>query len=153
MFLGQLVPYDAVNRNKVSIRQLPLFNFSFLLTTCFGPYGPFSGWDVQLDVSKDYSYYNGSVVRTQFDVCLYWYFGPWSPIHVIKLSIKVVKTLIFTVKLVSYIKYKNVKILKFKVSRRLYPLMMVWAVYWYFDHGSEYQYRHTSSCVSTTDPL
>jgi hypothetical protein len=39
----QLVPYDAVNRNKVSIRQLSLFYFSFLLTTCFGPYGPSSG--------------------------------------------------------------------------------------------------------------
>jgi hypothetical protein len=79
-------------------------------------------------VSKDYFYYNGSAVRTQLDVCLYRYFDPWSPVHVIKHSIKVVKTLIFTVKLVSYIKYKNVKMLKFKVSRRLYPLMMVWAV-------------------------
>jgi hypothetical protein len=37
-----LVPYDAVNRNNVSIRQLPLL-FSFSLTTCFGPYGPSSG--------------------------------------------------------------------------------------------------------------
>jgi hypothetical protein len=56
-----------------------------------------------IDVSKDYSFYeyNGSVVRTQLDICLYWYFDPWSPIHVTKLSIKVVKTLIFTVKLVS----------------------------------------------------
>jgi hypothetical protein len=32
----QLVPYDAVNRYKVSIRKLP-FLFSFSLTTCFGP--------------------------------------------------------------------------------------------------------------------
>jgi hypothetical protein len=48
---------------------------------------------MQLDVSKDYSFYNRSVVRTQLDVCLYWYFDPWSPINVIKLSIKVVKTL------------------------------------------------------------
>jgi hypothetical protein len=39
----QLVLYDAINRNKVSIRQLPLFYFSFLLTICFGPYGPSSG--------------------------------------------------------------------------------------------------------------
>jgi hypothetical protein len=39
----QLVPYDAVNRNKVTIRQLPLFYFFFLLTTCFGPYWPSSG--------------------------------------------------------------------------------------------------------------
>jgi hypothetical protein len=38
-----LVPYDAVNHNKVSIRQLHLFLFSFSLTTCFGPYGPSSG--------------------------------------------------------------------------------------------------------------
>jgi hypothetical protein len=37
----QLVPYDDVDRNKVSIRQL-VFIFSFL-TTCFGPYGPSSG--------------------------------------------------------------------------------------------------------------
>jgi hypothetical protein len=39
----QLVLYDAVSRNKVSIRQLPFFLFSFSLTTCFGPYGPTSG--------------------------------------------------------------------------------------------------------------
>jgi hypothetical protein len=31
-------------------------------------------------------------------VCLYRYFDPWSPIHVIKLSIKVAKTLKFTAK-------------------------------------------------------
>jgi hypothetical protein len=37
----QLVSYDAVNRNKVSIRLL-VFIF-FFLTTCFGPYGPSSG--------------------------------------------------------------------------------------------------------------
>jgi hypothetical protein len=77
----------------------------------FRPLRAILRWDIQLDVSKDYSYYNGSVVRTQLDVCLYWYFDPWSPIHVIKLSIKVVKALIFTVKLVSYIKCKNVKML------------------------------------------
>jgi hypothetical protein len=38
----QLVPYDSVNRNKVSIRQLPLFYFPSF-TTCFGPYRPSSG--------------------------------------------------------------------------------------------------------------
>jgi hypothetical protein len=59
--------------------------------------------DIQLDVSKDYSFYNGSAVRTQLDVCLYRYFDPWSPIHVTKLSLKAVKTLIFTVKLVSFV--------------------------------------------------
>jgi hypothetical protein len=96
----------------------PLFlYFSFLLTAGH-PQVRYT-----IDDSKDYSYYNGSVVRTQLNVCLYWYSDPWSPIHVIKLSTKVVKTLIFTVKLVSYI-----KMLKFKVSRQLYPLMMVWAV-------------------------
>jgi hypothetical protein len=93
----------------------PLFYFFVLPTTYFSSYGPSSGEYIQLDVSKDYSYYNGSVVRTQLNVCLYWYFGPWSPIHVIKLSIKVVKTLKFTVKLVSYIKYKKRK--DFKISR------------------------------------
>jgi hypothetical protein len=36
-----LVPYDAVNHNKASTRQLPFISFS--LTTCFGPYGPSSG--------------------------------------------------------------------------------------------------------------
>jgi hypothetical protein len=59
----QLVPCDSVNRNKVSIRQLPLFYFPSL-TTCFGPFR----WDVQLDVFKDYFYYNGFVARTQLDV-------------------------------------------------------------------------------------
>jgi hypothetical protein len=117
MFLV-LVPYDAVNRNKVSIRQLPLF-FIFLLTHyMFLPLRAILRWDIQLMFTKDYFYYNGSVVRTQLDVYLYRYFDPWSPIHVTKLSIKVVITLIFTVKLVSYIKYQNVKMLKFKVSRR-----------------------------------
>jgi hypothetical protein len=72
----------------------------------FRPLRAILRWDIQLDVSKNYFFYNESVVHTQLDVCLYWYFDPWSPIRVIKLSIKVVKTLIFTVKLVSYIKYK-----------------------------------------------
>jgi hypothetical protein len=49
-----LVPYDAVNRNKVSTCQLPLFYFP----------------SHSLHVSKDYSYYNGSAVRTQLDVRL-----------------------------------------------------------------------------------
>jgi hypothetical protein len=38
---------------------LPLFYFPSL--TCFG-------WDIQLDVFKEYVYYNGSVARTQLDV-------------------------------------------------------------------------------------
>jgi hypothetical protein len=104
----QLVLYDAVNRNKVSIQ---LLLFIFLLTHyMFRPLRAILRWDIQLDFYKDYSYYNGSAVRTQLDVCLYRYFDPWSPIHVIKPSIKVVKTLKFTVKLDLYIKYKNVKI-------------------------------------------
>jgi hypothetical protein len=71
-------PYDAVNRNKVSIRQLSLL---FLLTHyMFRPLQAILRWDIQLDVSKDYTYYNGSVVRTQLDVCL-WYFDPWSVIR------------------------------------------------------------------------
>jgi hypothetical protein len=59
--------------------------------------------DIQLDVFKDYSYYNGSVALTQIDVemlyVVYRYFNPWSPIHVIKLStyIKIVKSLKFSV--------------------------------------------------------
>jgi hypothetical protein len=89
----QLVPYDAVDRNKVSVRQLPLFLFFLLTHYMFRPLRAILRLDIQLDVSKDYSYYNGSAVRTQLDVCLYRYFDPWSPIHVIKLSIKVVKTL------------------------------------------------------------
>jgi hypothetical protein len=33
-------------------------------------------WDIQLDVFKDYFYYNGSVARTQLDVyMLYAYIG------------------------------------------------------------------------------
>jgi hypothetical protein len=84
----------------------PPFLFFLLTHYMFRPLRVILRWDIQLDVFKDYSYYNGSVVRTQLDVCLYWYFDPWSPIHVIKLSIKVVKTLIFTAKLVSYIKYR-----------------------------------------------
>jgi hypothetical protein len=90
----QLVPYDTVNRNKVSIRQLSLF-YSYSLHVSAPTGHPQVRYTI--DVFKDYSYYNGSVARTQLDVCLYWYFDPWSPIHVIKRSIKVVKTLIFTV--------------------------------------------------------
>jgi hypothetical protein len=74
---------------------LPFFIFSYSLHVS----APMGHPQVRytIDVSKDYSYYYGSVVRTQLDVCPYWYFDSWSPIHVIKRSIKVVKTLIFTV--------------------------------------------------------
>jgi hypothetical protein len=90
----------------------PPFLFSFSFSTCFR-------WDIQLDPSKDYFYHNGSVASTQLDVqmlyavCLYRYFDPWSPIHVIKFStnIKIVKSLKFSVKTVLiYKKCKNVKI-------------------------------------------
>jgi hypothetical protein len=79
----------------------PFFLFFLLTHYMFRPLRAILRWDIQLDVSKDYSFYKGSAVCTQLDVCLYWYFDLWSPIHVTKLSIKVVKTLIFTVKLVS----------------------------------------------------
>jgi hypothetical protein len=82
VFLIKLASHDAVNRNKVPICQLSLFIF-LPLTTCSGPYGPSSGENIQLMLYEDYSYYNGSAVRTQLDVCLR-YFDPWSPIHVIK---------------------------------------------------------------------
>jgi hypothetical protein len=63
----ELVPYDAVNRNKVSIRQLLLF--IFLLTHyMIRPLRAIFRWGIQLDVFKDYFYYNGSVARTQLDV-------------------------------------------------------------------------------------
>jgi hypothetical protein len=75
----------------------PPFLFFLLTHYTFRPLRAILRWDIQLDVSKDYSCYNGSAVRTQLDVCLYRYFDPWSPIHVIRLSIKVVKTLKFTV--------------------------------------------------------
>jgi hypothetical protein len=78
-----LASYDAVNRNRVPICQLSLFIF-LSLTTCFGPYRPSSGENIQLMLYEDYSYYHGSTVRTQLDVRLYWYFDPWSPVHVIK---------------------------------------------------------------------
>jgi hypothetical protein len=56
----QLVPYDAVNRNKVSIRQLPLFIFYSYSLHVSAPMGhPQVRYTI--DVSKDYSYYNGSV--------------------------------------------------------------------------------------------
>jgi hypothetical protein len=88
-----LVSYDAVNRNKASIRQLPFISSHSLHVSA-----PTGHLQVRyaIDVHIDYSYYNGSVVRTQLDVSL-WYFIPWSQIHVIKRSIKVVKTLIYTV--------------------------------------------------------
>jgi hypothetical protein len=66
-FPSNLVSYDAVNRNKVPICQLSLF-ISLSLTTCFGPYRPSSGEDIQLMLYEDYSHYNGSTVRTQLDV-------------------------------------------------------------------------------------
>jgi hypothetical protein len=86
-----LVSYDAVNRNKVSIRQLSLFIFSSYSLHVSAPTGHPQVRNT-IDVYKDYSYYNGSVVRTQLDACL-WYFDPWSPIHVIKCSIKIVKNI------------------------------------------------------------
>jgi hypothetical protein len=51
------------------------FLFFFSLTTCFGPYRPSSGENIQLMLYKDYSYYHGSAVSTQLDVCLR-YFDP-----------------------------------------------------------------------------
>jgi hypothetical protein len=44
----QLVPYDAVNRNKVSIRQLPLFLFFLLTHYMFRPLRAILRWDIQL---------------------------------------------------------------------------------------------------------
>jgi hypothetical protein len=63
----------------------------FLLTHyMFQPLQAIIRWDIQLDVFKDYSYYNGSVACTQLDVemlyFLHRYFDLWSPIYVIKLS-------------------------------------------------------------------
>jgi hypothetical protein len=100
------------------------FLFFLLTHYMFRPLRAILRWYIQFDVSKDYSYYNGSVVCTQLDVCLHWYFDPWSPIHVIKLSIKVVKTLKFTVKLVSYIKYKKCK--NVKISRWMGIYILLW---------------------------
>jgi hypothetical protein len=53
----QLVPYDAVNRNKVSIRQLPLFIFYFYSLHVSAPTGHLQV-RYTVDVSKDYSFYN-----------------------------------------------------------------------------------------------
>jgi hypothetical protein len=47
----QLVPYDAVNRNKVSIRQLPFYFPSHYM---FWPLRAIFRWDIQLDILKDY---------------------------------------------------------------------------------------------------
>jgi hypothetical protein len=50
-----MVPYDAVNRNKV-FNTSTRFYFFFLLTTRFGPYGPSSGeiynWMLQWTISN-----------------------------------------------------------------------------------------------------
>jgi hypothetical protein len=70
------------------------FLFFFPLTTCFGPYRPSSGENIQLMLYKDYFYYHGSAVHTELDVCLR-YFDPWSPIHVIRHSIYDIKTASF----------------------------------------------------------
>jgi hypothetical protein len=56
----------------------PPFLFFLLTLYMFQPLRAILRGGIQLDVSKDYSYYNGSAVRTQLDVCLYWYFDPWS---------------------------------------------------------------------------
>jgi hypothetical protein len=45
----QLVPYDAVNRNKVSIRQLPLYFPSHCM---FRPLRAIFRWDTQLDILR-----------------------------------------------------------------------------------------------------
>jgi hypothetical protein len=91
--------------------------FIFLLTHyMFRPLLAIFRWDIQSDTFKDYSCYNGSIVRTQLDVDMLYvscrYFDSWSPIHVIKLSTdtKIVKLLKFSVKTGPI--YKNVKILR-----------------------------------------
>jgi hypothetical protein len=44
-------------------------NSPFIFTHyMFRPLRAIFGWGIQLDIFKDYFYYNGSVVRTQFDV-------------------------------------------------------------------------------------
>jgi hypothetical protein len=47
----QLVPYDSVNRNKVSIRQLPLYFPSHYM---FRHLWAIFRLDIQLDIFKDY---------------------------------------------------------------------------------------------------
>jgi hypothetical protein len=51
--------------------------FIFLLTHyMFRPVRAIFRWDIQLDVFKDYFYYNGSIARTQLDIeMLYAYIG------------------------------------------------------------------------------
>jgi hypothetical protein len=56
-----LVPYDAINCNKVSIRQLSLYFHSLHVSAPGEIY-------IQLDIFNDYFYYNGSVARTQLGV-------------------------------------------------------------------------------------
>jgi hypothetical protein len=90
--VSNLVSHDAVNRNKASTRQLSPFILSSHSLYVSAPTGHLQVRYI-IDVYKDYSYYNGSAVRTQLDVCLYWYVDPWSPMHVIKRSIKVVKNI------------------------------------------------------------
>jgi hypothetical protein len=58
----QLVPYDAVNPNKVSIRQLPFISHSLHVSALRGHLK----LRYTIRYFKDYFEYNGSVARTQF---------------------------------------------------------------------------------------
>jgi hypothetical protein len=67
--LSNLVSYDAVNRNKVSIRQLSLFIFSSYSLHVSASTGHLQV-RYTIDIYKDYSYYNGSVVRRHTSSCV-----------------------------------------------------------------------------------
>jgi hypothetical protein len=82
-----LTGFSCYRQSQQSFNTSTLPFLFFLLTHyMFRPLRAILRWDIQLDVSKDYSYYNGSVVRTQLDVCLYWYFDPWSPFYFFKMK-------------------------------------------------------------------
>jgi hypothetical protein len=81
----QLILYDAVNRNKISIRQLPFI--IFLTHYMFRPLRAIFRRDIQLDIFNGLPLLQRSVAHTQFDAEMlhvaHWYFDFVFLIHVI----------------------------------------------------------------------
>jgi hypothetical protein len=73
----------------------------------------------------------------------------WRIAHNIIRGYKRLLTLNFNIFTVLYFIYET----SFTVNVNVFATFILSLITCIGDHGSKYQYRHTSSCVSTTDPL
>jgi hypothetical protein len=131
----------------------PFFIFSFLLTTCFGPYWPLGDTrisNIEQHTSQKEETKNNN--RRKKDLhCLQLADRlasqkDWRTAHTIKRGYKCLLTLNFNI---FYILYMRPVTVNFNVFTT-FILRLITCI---GDHESKYQYRHTSSCVRTTDPL